>query len=350
MSENYVTESYLRRGIEQKAFEEICAILTDLCFDGKSSVDMNDWDSDGKIYGLVQRHEDHEMHQRFIFTIKNRFYRSGGYVHRDDPKDVSQGTGTTGQYTTIRNGGENPIEHDIDKSVTLEHQQSSELHVGITLDLTAKETASYAGVGAELEQHLGITVDKTEAESSSSTTTTSFSDKVTVSPGEEVAIVYSKSSKHFTQDFTVNALSDCAFELEIIDWGFYSGPHADKLFNSANHALWDWVSNKSRDRSARGNWVTHFDSIHDFMGFIHGFDVRAPYMKFYGGKTKDVWGSGAKAAGAVLEKADILRLILSGTDDMLVEGDADYSVMDIKGMSDEEVDEKYGKAGNPIST
>ena len=38
-------------------------------------------------------------------------------------------------------------------------QQLGSLHEGIQLDMTTKASAEYGGVSAEMEQHLGITVD-----------------------------------------------------------------------------------------------------------------------------------------------------------------------------------------------
>ena len=86
-------------------------------------------------------------------TITDRFYRPGGDIERGDPKSVDNETGTTGEYTSIRNHGNTVIEHQVDKTVTLEHSRSSSLSKGITLDLTSKESAGYGGVSVELEQH-----------------------------------------------------------------------------------------------------------------------------------------------------------------------------------------------------
>ena len=115
--------------------------------------------------------------------ISARSYQPGGKVLRSPPQDLDEGVVTTGEYSSIRNHGEEPVEHAVDKTVSLEQSQTSELSAGITLDLTSKESASYGGVSADLEQHLGITVNKSESQTSSKTVTTTFSDKVTIDPG-----------------------------------------------------------------------------------------------------------------------------------------------------------------------
>ena len=40
--------------------------------------------------------------------------------------------------------------------------QESKLSAGITMDLTSKTSAGYAGVTEDLEVHLGVTVNKEE--------------------------------------------------------------------------------------------------------------------------------------------------------------------------------------------
>ena len=86
---------------------------------------------------------------------------------RDAPAGVAALRGTTGEYTTIRNKGREAIEHHINKSETLEHSQTSVLSKGFSLDLTAKQEVSYGGVTAGLEEHLGVTKNEEDSESSS---------------------------------------------------------------------------------------------------------------------------------------------------------------------------------------
>ena len=100
MSEQYITESYLRRQIEEKAFSEVGVILSDLCFTGFHLYPNLDYWSEQSIVDLA-----HDDARYFRFTIKDRFYRPGGTVKRSPPKGVDDSTGTTGQYTPIRNGG-----------------------------------------------------------------------------------------------------------------------------------------------------------------------------------------------------------------------------------------------------
>ena len=266
-----------------------------------------------------------------LIEISDRFYQSGGKVMRSDPKDLDSGVVTTGEYSSIRNHGSEPIRHQVDKSVELQQSQTSELSAGITLDLTSKESASYGGVSADLEQHLGITVNKTESQSSSKTVTTTFSDEVTVDPGEEVAIVYQKTNKHYAQDYSIDALIDLSFCLWLghdPHWGSKS----HYLTSGQNDDLWE----KKHEKMC-------FDSIHDFVGFLLGFDVRAPAMHGYHDKMNDR----AKRALDVLENNthNMLSLVLTGTDYIVHDDDADYSVQDISGLSDDEVKEKYGVKG-----
>ena len=197
--ENYITESYLRRGIEvDHALRLVTIILFDLGYNlhgggiNQPTLYPRHWYKDGIVHTTEQNeykyHHGTLLYKPLItYTIKDRFYRAGGEVNRGEPKGVSSVPGTTGQYTTIRNTGLHDLTHQVDKTVTLEHSRSSTLSKGLTLDLTAKAEASYGGVSASLESHLGVTVNKEDSESTSTETSTTFSDTVTVEGSPEHA-------------------------------------------------------------------------------------------------------------------------------------------------------------------
>ena len=334
--ETYITESYLRRQIECNTFAHLIGdIMADLATSGWfNHPHCDDWHSKGEI-GVVIDSSDHGMYEILMIEIKNRSYQPGGKVLRDDPKDLDSGVVTTGEYSSIRNHGQEPIKHAVDKSVSLEQSQTSELSAGITLDLTTKESASYGGVSADLEQHLGITVNKTESQSSSKTVTTTFSDEVTVDPGEEVAIVYQKTDKHYSQDYSIDAVIDLEFCFWFGHHEHHWGPKSHYLTTDANNDLWE------------RKWLKIcWGSIHDFVSFLLGYDVRAPGMHGYADHMNDR----AKRALDILEHNthNMLSLVLTGTDYIVHDDDADYSVQDISQMTDDEVRDAFGDEGKPI--
>ena len=335
--ENYVTESYLRRKIEVNNLSHLIAdIFGDLAYNGAwfNHPNDDDWLEHGKISCIIDGH-GYRMEDKIDILIKDRFYQPGGKVLRSDPKDLDEGVVTTGEYSSIRNHGDEPIEHEVDKTVSLMQSQESKLSAGITMDLTSKTSAGYAGVTEDLEVHLGVTVNKEESQSSSKTVTTSFNDKVTIDAGEEVAIVYKKTDKRYSQDYSINALIDIDFEVYLHD--HHGGPKGDKawhLYSDKNHAAFD-----GHDRLS-------FKSLHEFLGFLAGYDTRAPAMEGYKARMNDR----AKRAFDAIENNThgILSLVLTGTDYIVHDDDADYSVMDISNMSDEDVKDQFGKEGNAL--
>lgn len=339
--EHYVTESYLRRQIEVGIIApRILDVMCDLAYVWnidrfEAHVDGDAWLSDD----LIQFGENGK-HPPFSIHIDNRFYGQGGTVNRGQMEDVTDNTGTTGQYTTIRNGGETDIEHEVDQTVTLEHSTSSELSEGIQLDMTTKESAQYGGVSGEMEQHLGITVNATQAQSSSTSTSTTFSDKVTVPSGSEYAIVYSKQRKQFRQPYQIDANADVAFTVYRNGHADYARdhyPHAHFLFAPGNGPLLRWSSEHQR-------YGMSFTSIHEFVGFLRGYDTRAPGMAGYYAAA----GYRAHHAIATLEDPNNFHLKLNGTNTVVIDSDADYSVVNIKGMSDDDVKDAFGSAGKQV--
>ena len=333
--ETYITESYLRRKIECNTLAHLIGdIMADLLGGGWfNHPNCDDWHSHGQIKVIIDS-SDHGMYEVALMEISARSYQPGGKVLRSPPQDLDEGVVTTGEYSSIRNHGDEPLEHAVDKTVSLEQSQTSELSAGITLDLTSKESASYGGVSADLEQHLGITVNKSESQTSSKTVTTTFSDKVTIDPGEEVAIVYKKTDKRYSQDYSIDALIDVAFCLWLGHHP-HQGTKSHYLFSGENDDLWE----KHHEKMC-------FKSIHDFVGFLLGYDVRAPGMAGYDGHMNDR----AKRALGVLQHNthNMLSLVLSGTDYIVHDDDADYSIEDISGMTDDDVKNRFGEEGKDI--
>ena len=349
----YLTESYLRRQIEVgEIFANLWVVLGDLAFDkGKvnyGGLNANGWFKSGDLLlGAVPKfnpYGEHVMH----FKINDRFYKPGGTVIRGPAQNSKQAIGTTGQFSKIRNDGQNDIVHEVNKTVTVENSTESHLTKEFQLDLTAKVEAGYGGVSAGLETHLGLSQSSEDIESQTKTTETTFSDQVTISPGEEVAIVYSKSNTHFSQPFVIDAIADVAFLVDLYDVDRGHGANTHFLTAHGNGGLFSVVDHGHHSGDHVPGDATHyamkFNSVKDFCGFIRGFDSRAPGMNGYIYHMSD----DAKKALAVLESAKTFQLTLSGSDDVTQEGDADYSVEDIMGISDEKVEAEFGKAGNAL--
>ena len=359
---SYVTESYLRRQLEVNVFARaILDIMADLVItphplkDKQAVINADYWLTSGKLTFAPDadpifpfHHYPTKVSEMLGLKITSRFYAPGGEVVRGDPQDITDDRGTTGQYTTIRNGGSTDLEHGVDKTVTLEHTQSSQLEKGIQLDLTAKEGASYAGVNAELEEHLGITENQTDATSDSKTSSTTFSDKAIVPAGAEETFVYSKQTKRFTQPYSINANADVAFSIHAQALEIGSTPRVRGvacswyLFNHENQAI--LAPSHDPDKPP---FDLSFQNIHDFCGFVRGYDARAPQMRFYIGSGRA--SARALAALAILEDATNMHLVLSGVDTLVIDADADYQAIDVKGVSDAEIHERYGKEGLPLS-
>ena len=124
-------------------------------------------------------------------------------------------------------------------------------------------------------------------------------------------------------------------------WGHWSytvdhNPRAHFLFDDQVSIL-DWSSHHQR-------YSMHFESVHEFAGFLRGYDTRAPAMKGY----YSAAGVRAQHAIQALEDTSHFRVQLTGTNLIEQDADADYSVVDVKGLSDDDVKGRFGKAGAPV--
>ena len=360
--ESYITESYLRREIEvgemaPVILQTLARLVTPDHIQWEP-IDADDWFDKGEIRmraknRLYTKGAPHPI--ELGITITKRFYQPGGTIVRGTPTPTeSAGPECTGQYSTIRNHGKNPLIHKIDKTVTLTDSQESTLERGFTLDLTAKESAGYASVSVELEEHLGIEEKDSITKSHTQETSTTFSDEQTVDPAEEVADVYSKTPRSWTQPYTVNALSDIAFNIHLRNVGFFStaippwkihgyGP-AGYLFSKHNKDLWYGTDPEPElkkfpdDVLGNQTWNAKFKSLHHFIGMIKGYDPRAPHMRYLAPRYK-------KLPDRLTDPATV-RLVLSGVGDIDTESDADYTITDIKALTDDQLVTKYA-AGQP---
>ena len=351
----YITESYLRRDIEvNHIFRDIWIVLGDLAYNkGRvkyGGLNANGWYKSGELLlGAVPTYQPLGLHV-MAFHINDRFYQPGGTVIRGKAQNSKQAIGTTGQFSKINNNGENDIVHQVDKTVTLENSTESHLSKEFQLDITAKVEAGYGGVSAGLETHLGLSQSSEEIESQTKTTETTFSDQVTISPGEEVAIVYSRSNTHFSQPFIIDAIADVAFTVDLYDLHRGAGGNARYLVAHSNEGLFEvidhgyWAHDPHDTSGADSHYQFKFNDINQFCGFILGDDARAPGMAGYHSHMSD----DAKAAFAALQCEATRHLALSGSDSVSQEGDADYSVEDIQGITDAKVESMFGKAGNPL--
>ena len=88
-----------------------------------------------------------------------------------------------------------------------------------------------------------------------------------------------------------------------------------------------------------------FKTIHEFVGFVRGYDTRAPGMRGY---LEHGAGPRAQAAVKSLEAESTMWLHLSGTKDIVIDDNADYSVLDVKGVTDDQIKGQFGKVGAPV--
>ena len=355
-SDDYITESYLRRRVEaegtdataykqgtQSICHQMAILLADICWgphkppSEMTHLNTDEWASKHGVFVGQDR-------TYWSIYINNRNYEPGGNVKRSPPTPrQSSGAASTGQFTTIRNGGQADEVHDANKSVELVDSRSSSLTRGFTFDLTAKESISEGGITAEAEEHLGISETDEITSDHSETVTDSFDDTVTVhgsvdSPpgGEELTIGYSKVRNTWDQTYTIRAVCDFAPNVLFHNWFNASSPNAAYLYNDANAGVFDW-SERSIDSA---KWP----SIHDFLGFVRGFDPRAPHMaRYWPAHASDA----AKTAMAWLEEPSNRFLQLSGSASFVDDGDADYRIYDVSGVSDDDV-HAILSAGNPM--
>ena len=221
--------------------------------------------------------------------------------------------------------------------------RSSSLTKGFTFDLTEKGSISEGGITAEEEAHLGVSETDEITTDHSKTTTDSFDDTVTVQGctsdppnGEELTIAYSKTTNTWDQTYTIRAVCDFAPNVLFHDWFNASSRNAAYLYNDANQDLFDW-SEHSIDSA---KWA----SIHDFLGFVRGFDPRAPHMaRYWPAHASDA----AKAAMVWLEDPSNRFLELSGSASFVDDGDADYRIYDVSGVPDDDV-HRILSSGNPM--
>ena len=343
--QKYITESYLRRGIEVgHAIPAINAIFIDLLL-GPGVVDKGlaaaQWYRQGNV--IQGRHDHGHYQQVFLYHIKSRGYRQGGDIQRGPLVGVSDGPVNAGEFTSIHNQTNQQLTHEIDKSVELENSRSSTLSKEVTLDLTAKAEAGYGGVSASLETHLGISVGTEDSTSSSKTTTTSFHDTIPVGPFSDIAIIYSKSRKQYEQSLKIDAISEMAFSVELdymIQYQeLHDHPKSKYLLAGINNGLWSIGNYPDAEKR-----VAPFNSIQDFCGFTRGYDPRAPQMRGYLNDASD----SAKAALEKLEDNEALRLILDGSQTVVADNNADYTVQNIHGLSDGDLQDLYGDENAPV--
>ena len=120
---------------------------------------------------------------------------------------------------------------------------------------------------------------------------------------------------------------------------FHDHPKSKYLLANINNGLWS-VGNYP-DAEKR---VAPFNSIQDFCGFTRGYDPSAPQMKGYLGDASDA----ALAALHKLEDDEALRLVLDGSQTVVADNNADYTVENIHGLSDGDLQELYGDENAPV--
>ena len=348
----YLSEAYLRKKLEsEKVFPLVSTILNDLCFDGnhlKLSINSDDWAKDSKLRaGTTFNRGSPKQWWAPVFTynIFGRFYRPDGKVVFGPLQDVQEADDLmTGQFKPYDDEIQSPIEINISHETKLTHTKSSSLTEGVQIDLTAKESVSYAGVSGELEQHLGIDVSKETAQSSSKETTETIDETIPINPGEKIVVVFTKSTKRYNADFDIDAVADCGFEVEIrllpsLKWGHRG--NAKYILSPHNKGLWE---------KQHGTFHSFkVNNIHDFCGLIRGYDVRAPALREY---CQHHMSKAAHNALLALENEDTLHLSFSGSQQIVNDHNASFAVRDVVKYNGDrsKYEDLFGKdvAGQPL--
>ena len=357
-----VTEEYLQRQISERMSDELARpfayLWTRANWPTTISRVSSDWPKREWGYRLHNAHayafnvlEGQAFAQDLLFISLPSPVYDGGDVKTGHCRTLpNSGVVQTGDYQVIDN-----TDGDADVERTLETTVSDTLDEAITLNesvefsnsTTVEAGADIGGVSGSASDTFSETlgIDKSKTEDHSTTTTRTVTTDWAVEPA-------SKSVAVFTADRTV---IDCHVEIGAdLNWpgltirlgrGFQPLTGVNEL--RGRGVQWEGDNHVSRllqDVTERG--VVSFPAgggVEDVWRFLKGYDVR-------GGAGLRNQGWTPAIAAAIEGYADPTNRFLSfnGTRRSVSNDSASVTFVDVTGLSDGEIDRRYGQAGAPV--
>ena len=292
MPSEYVTEAYLQKQVEEHAALQIGRVMLDLAF-GSGYADAHvagayadpDYIHNRRInvsvrskrkrlvHGKPAFFTDHVFAKWFSVDFKAPAYDTAGsgIFKNGTPHVLTDGRVSTGEYTTVDNQTDSPIEHEIEK--TVEESESSSISLAESLELksgtTVEAGTDTAKVSQTLEVTLGISQESTEDHST--TVGETITDKLEVDPDEKLVVSYNESRATVDQPVDIAAPIDWSrITITTRELQYASGPNSPYLYADQNSHLWD-----SKDGTF---WQFHTDGWVQFGSLVRGYDVRAPFI------------------------------------------------------------------------
>ena len=273
--------------------------------------------------------------------------RDGSIKKLGPVRHLSDGTKTTGEYTTITNGGTDAEVHTISKSVT--EETHTETHLNESLEISNKisveaDTPIGAKVSDELTTTLGVQKGALEGHSSSTTDSVEATITVPGRPGPEgtatkYTIVFTIDQDRPTQDIDIVTHVDCTqltitfpFHKAVGSGAWPAGGVAPGLVADGGDLF--------------HNGVVKLSEIDDWIrlckGYLPGAQGMKHYWHYFQWRKKE-WTFDA------LQKPEHRLLKFKGTQTGQVSKDASYEIVDSTHLSDDEIVSWFGEKGKPVS-
>ena len=288
-----VTERYLRRELDLHTLQTLDVVIAQMLLDQHAVVVGSHlsahWDRDAT--GYVVYKPRNWAGTPFVATVifgAPGYAADGGSVTETNCKNLpGGGVSTTGEYSTVENDTDEPIEHEISDSVTETESHSTSLTETVEFDfgLTVEAGASFGGAEtkatAEVSRHLGLTTESIAAFSHESTHT--VADKQLI-----------PEHRTFTNvDTTDNSAMVCDLQIDATgDWGALQvippvgRPYAHDTWCSTERHPDGQVY---EGRGSNGDILLHSDAVRksdctiqldeadSFVRLVEGYDVRCPH-------------------------------------------------------------------------
>ena len=244
-----VTEDYLRRQLDIKTAHLWGQVVAELLTGNLATDDFGehlagtpaaprvtgvwadtDWPDNRRVYVEFEITGQPYAHNwyRLAIDFKGPDYNtSGGSVTQGECRQrPGAGVATTGEFTTIENRLDTPIEHQISKTVTETTASSISLTESLELSsgVTVEAGTDVAKVSATFESKFGIS--KTQTEDHSIETSVTVSDTAEVEPDQTAAFVY--TTDDVAQDCVVHINATGDWHAAVIRFSFV-GDHDKHL-------------------------------------------------------------------------------------------------------------------------
>ena len=364
-----ITEEYLRRQVDIAVAHHWGYIVADLLggfynADGRlygkqASPQLHyvraapDWDKSRKVtfafhYELDGRafigpFAEGESFIHFYFEGPNYDAGAGSVTVSNCVQLPGAGVATTGEFTTVTNGSDSDIVHQIDKTVTEASSSSTtlseslELANSTTIEAGVDFGAGSGSVSDTLSETFGVSKEST-ADHSSETSVT-VSDTITVSPGRVVAIAFSTDDAAQDCTVTIDATADWSKPRIVLDlrWSDndprrllsnyeqIAGPHK-KCDIIDGPALGHLVQTPHHGKQYQGGGSITLTEADDLVRLARGTSTHCePSVSF----ALSHQGTGAVAA---MEDEATRHISFSGKRHSTSEKDASYKAIDVTGQ------------------